>query len=287
MSPTWRSETQPSHPPIGPAGWLRAILRAVPLIVVTFGGLAILLGLRLVERPVFGLVRPVTPFVTQGVCRAAFVILGIRHRIEGQPLTGEGAVVANHSSWLDIFALNARQRVYFVSKAEVAGWAGIGWLARATGTLFIERDRRQAPAHVRILEARLHAGHQLLFFPEGTSTDGRRVLPFKPTLFAAFLSDALRHDMVIQPVSVIYHAPAGADPRCYGWWGDMAFGPHLLATLSAARQGSVQVVYHAPVAVAGFPDRKTLAAELEGIVRAGVEERLIPAPHTASDTMPG
>ena len=275
MTPTWRSESEPAHPPITAMGWLRAILRAVPLIVVTFGGLGLLLLVRVVEKPLFGLTRPVTPYITQGVCRAAFVILGIRHRIEGRPITGEGAVVANHSSWLDIFALNARQRIYFVSKAEVAGWAGIGWLARATGTLFIERDRRQATQHVRTLEQRLHAGHQLLFFPEGTSTDGRRVLPFKPTLFAAFLTDALRHDMVIQPVSVIYHAPVGADPRHYGWWGDMEFGPHLLATLAGRRQGSVQVVYHPPVAVAGHPDRKSLAFELEQIVRAGVEDRLI------------
>lgn len=275
MSPTWRSETEPAHPKTSTMGWVRAAIRAVPLVVVTFGGLALLLALRTIERPLFGLNRPVTPYITQAVCRAAFVILGIRHRIEGRPITGEGAVVANHSSWLDIFALNARQRVYFVSKSEVAGWAGIGWLARATGTLFIERDRRQATAHVRTLEQRLHAGHQLLFFPEGTSTDGRRVLPFKTTLFAAFLSEELRHDMVIQPVSVIYHAPRGADPRFYGWWGDMDFGPHLLATLSAARQGSVQIVYHPPVAVAPHPDRKSLAAELERIVRSGVEERLI------------
>lgn len=275
MSTTWHSHSDLVPPPMGAAGWLRVILRAIPLIVVTFGGLGLLLLVRIVERPLFGLSRPVTPYITQGVCRAAFVILGIRHRVEGRPITGEGAVVANHASWLDIFALNARQRVYFVSKAEVAGWAGIGWLARATGTLFIERDRRQAAAHVSILEKRLHAGHRLLFFPEGTSTDGRQVLPFKPTLFAAFLTDALRHDMVIQPVSVIYHAPSGTDPRFYGWWGDMEFGPHLLSTLAAARQGAVQVVYHAPVAVAGHPDRKSLALELEQIVRAGLEERLI------------
>lgn len=278
MSQTWRSETEPSPPAIGPSGWLRAILRAVPLVGITFGGLGLLLVLRIAERPIFGRVRPVTPFITQAVCRAALVILGIRHRIEGRPITGQGAVVTNHSSWLDIFALNARQRVYFVSKAEVAGWAGIGWLARATGTLFIERDRRRAVDQVRTMEERLHAGHQLLFFPEGTSTDGRRVLPFKPTLFAAFLTEGLRHDMMIQPVSVIYHAPSGADPRFYGWWGGMDLGPHLLATLAAARQGSVQVIYHPPVTVAGHPDRKSLAFELEQIVRAGVEDRLIPAP---------
>ena len=182
--------------------------------------------------------------------------------------------MANHASWLDIFVLNAAKRVYFVSKAEVARWPGIGWLARATGTLFIARDRRQAAAQVALFRERLQAGHKLLFFPEGTSTDGLQVLPFKPTLFAAFTDPALGPDLAIQPVSVAYHAPAGADPRFYGWWGDMAFGPHLLSTLTARRQGRVEVVYHPPIRVADHADRKALARAAETAVRGGLQARL-------------
>jgi lyso-ornithine lipid O-acyltransferase len=94
----------------------------------------------------------------------------------------KGALVANHASWLDIFTLNACDRIYFVSKSEVAGWPGIGWLARATGTVFINRQGREAQMQKLLFEARLRAGHRLLFFPEGTSTDGQRVLDFKSTL---------------------------------------------------------------------------------------------------------
>ena len=177
-------------------------------------------------------------------------------------------MVANHSSWLDIFALNARKRVYFVSKAEVAGWPGIGWLARATGTVFIHRDRRHAREQTEVFRTRLRAGHRLLFFPEGTSTDGRRVLPFKTTLFAAFLSDLDIDDLHVQPCCVIYRAPKGDDPRFYGWWGNMDFGPHLLHTLAARWQGAVQVVYLAPLRVADYADRKALAAAAEAAVRA-------------------
>lgn len=274
MARTWRPGDDPARPAVGAAGWLRAMLRGGPLIVLTFGGLVLLLAVRMVERPVCGLSRPVTPYITQGVCRGALAILGLRHRVRGRPITGTGAVVANHASWLDIFALNARQRVYFVAKSEVAGWPGIGWLARATGTLFIERNARRATDHVGLVETRLRAGHRLLFFPEGTSTDGRRVLEFKPTLFAAFMSDGVPRDLAIQPVSVIYRAPNGADPRFYGWWGGMAFGPHLLSTLAAPRQGSVRVVYHAPVRAADHPDRKALARHLGAIVRAGLEQDL-------------
>jgi len=143
------------------------------------------------------------------------------------------------------------------------------WLARATGTVFIERNPRRAREQTKLFEARLLAGHKLLFFPEGTSSDGLRVLPFKTTLFAAFFTDHLRDIMFIQPVTVIYHGPAGKPPRYYGWWGDMALGPHLLKTLSTQAQGRVQVIYHTPVKVADFGDRKALAAHVETVVRRG------------------
>jgi 1-acyl-sn-glycerol-3-phosphate acyltransferase len=252
------------------------MLRAIPLIILVFGGLLILILARLAERPMCGLRRPVTPYITQFVCRTSFVILGIRYSAEGTPMTGAGAVVANHASWLDIFALNARKRIYFVSKSEVAHWPGIGWLARATGTVFIQRDRSAVQGQITVFRDRLAAGHKLLFFPEGTSTDGQQVLPFKPALFAAFFDPSLRDTLQMQAVSVNYQAPAGADPRFYGWWGDMDFGPHLLATLAAARQGGVQVIYHPPVRVADFADRKALAKAMEDQVRTGLAQHRAP-----------
>jgi 1-acyl-sn-glycerol-3-phosphate acyltransferase len=266
---TWRGAPALPPPRPGTAGWLRALLRGAALGAVTFGCLGLLLALRLVERPLCGTARPVTPHITRFVCRTAFAILGIRRRVVGQPLRGGGAMVANHASWLDIFALNASALVYFVAKAEVARWPAIGWLARATGTLFIARDPGQAAAQTRLFEARLAAGHLLVFFPEGTSSDGLRVLPFKTTLFAAFLAPGLREGLRLQPVSLCYDAPAGEAPAFYGFWGDMPFAESLLRVLAAPRQGSVTVVFHPPLAVAGFADRKALAAAAEAAVRAG------------------
>ncbi|WP_170394088.1 lysophospholipid acyltransferase family protein [Ruegeria arenilitoris] len=265
--PLWNSEDEPDPIKLGLVGWMLVFLRGLPLAVLVFGGLLVLLVVRLIERPLYGVRRPVTPFISQFVCRNAFRILGIRFRTSGELMQQRGAVVANHTSWLDIFALNARKRVYFVSKAEVAKWPGIGWLARATGTVFIERDRKKAREQTRIFETRLKAGHKLLFFPEGTSTDGQRVLPFKTTLFAAFFADELRDFMYVQPVSVVYHAPKGQPDRFYGWWGDMDFAPHLLKTLGARKQGAVELIYHAPAKVSDFESRKTLAAHCEEAVR--------------------
>ena len=267
MTP-WRREDEPDPVRVGPLGWVRVVLKGGLLCLVTYGCLLILLLVRLIERPLCGLNRPVTPYITQFVCRSAFVILGMPLRVAGRPMRGNGAVVSKHATWFDIFTLNAPQRVYFVAKSEVAGWAGIGWLARATGTVFINRKGNEAKLQQEVFEARLRAGHRLLFFPEGTSTDGLRVLPFKSTLFAAFFADGLAQEMQIQPVSVVYHGPPGQDLRFYGWWGDMDFIPHLVKLLAAPRQGSVDVVFHDPVRVADFANRKALAAYCEERVRS-------------------
>ncbi|OWU84953.1 acyl-phosphate glycerol 3-phosphate acyltransferase [Oceanicola sp. 22II-s10i] len=252
------------------AGWLRLVLRGVPMVILNFGGLILLLLIRLVERPVYGMHRPVTGRLVQGVCILCLKILGLRLEVSGRPMKEGGAVVANHSSWLDIFVLNAAKRIYFVSKAEVAGWAGIGWLARATGTVFIRRDRREAQAQTEVFRERMGGGHKLLFFPEGTSTDNMRVLPFKTTLFASFFDPALRPHLHVQPVTVIYHAPYGEDRRFYGWFGEMGFGVHAIQMLSAARGGRVQVIWHTPLAAAEAKDRKALAAAAEAAVRGAM-----------------
>lgn len=270
---TWRAEDEAPHPPPGPLGWALAILRGLGLIAILLFGVICLLVLRAVEFPVSGARRPLTGPWVMWICRACLLVVGLRWRREGQPMQGPGAVVANHSSWLDIFVLNAAMPIFFVSKAEVAGWPGINILTWVTKTHFVRRDPTLARQQADEFAARVRAGHRLLFFPEGTSTDGRRVLPFKPTLFQGFLSPDLPDGLALQPVTAIYEAPVGQDARFYGWWGDMALGPHLLTTLAQPRQGRVTVVLHPPVPVVGR-DRKQLARACETAVREALETRL-------------
>ncbi len=289
MSAAWDEGDHPDPRRITLQSVVRIAYRAVILSVLVFGGLLLLLIVRILERPLYGQARPWTPRITQFVCRNAFRVLGLPLRVFGGPMTHRGAVVANHASWLDIFALNASKRIYFVSKSEVARWPGIGWLARATGTVFIERNRSRAKEQTRLFETRLLAGHKLLFFPEGTSTDGLRVLPFKTTLFEAFFTPHLRKEIWIQPAVVFYVAPPCADSRFYGWWGDMSFGTHLLATLAAARQGWVEVHYGTPLKVADFDSRKALAQASEKAVRkmhTRVKDRIFIAAPTGSAEPP-
>ena len=271
MSATWEGGPPPPPVALTPGRIASVVLRGIPLTLLVFGGLVVLLLVRLVERPIFGTKRPVTPYITVFVCKGALFLLGLHLSVKGEPMEGDGAIVANHSSWLDIFFLNAVKRVYFVSKSEVAGWPGIGWLARATGTVFIARDRSQAAEQTKLFRERLLAGHKLLFFPEGTSSDGARVLPFKPTLFAAFFDLDLRDRLWVQPVSVIYVAPAGQDPKFFGWWGDMDFGSHLLKVLAAGQGGRIKLIYHPPLPPSNIKDRKALARACEQAIREGFE----------------
>ena len=269
MDSHWRPEVIPEREPLGLGGGVRAGARLATLSILLSAGLAVLLLLRLAERPFWKNHRPISPFVTQGVSRAALAILGVSYRRHGHQMEMKGGVVANHASWLDIFALNAGKRIYFVAKSEVARWPGIGWLARATGTVFIRRSSQDAKRQQSIFEQRLSVGHKLLFFPEGTSSDGSIVLPFKSTLFEAFFTTGESLDLWIQPVSVVYSPPKGAPHWFYGWWGEMDFLSHLLRVAAAPRRGRVEVIYHPPLRVADFPNRKALAKACEATVRAG------------------
>ena len=264
---TWYSETPEPQPDIPPSAWPRVIVKGVLLAGLVFGGLAILLLVRLVERPLHGISRPWTPHITVFVCRQSLAIIGMKWRQNGSVMEDHGAIVSNHVSWLDVFALNAAGPVYFVSKSEVAGWPGIGWLARATGTVFIRRARAAAAQQRGELRARLDAGHRLLFFPEGTSTDGLRVLPFKSTIFAALAEG----DDFVQPVTLNYRAPDGQIAAFYGWWGNMTYGAHLLRMLAAKRHGSVTLDWHDPIPPTETVDRKALATRCEDIVRDGLQ----------------
>lgn len=252
--------------------WL--LLRGIPLAVLVLGGLLIHLVLRLIERAFRDQQRKVSGAFVTLVCALACRIIGLKLSTRGQMLHGEGVIVSNHASWLDIFVLNARGAVFFVAKAEVAGWPLIGWLARATGTLFIRRERKDAKVQTELLASRLAQGHRLAFFPEGTSTDGRRVLPFRSSLFQAVLANSDATPRHVQPVTLIYHAPKGQEDRFYGWWGDMDFAPHLAKVLAHHRQGSVEIVFHPAITLAATDSRKDLAQRCESTIRAALFDRL-------------
>lgn len=268
---TWRSqEAPPQSGPISPLGWARLAVRGAAAIAAMVLGLSSCAIARLIEI-VFRLPgRPCGPWVSKVTYRVFLAIMRVRLEVVGAPMSRPGAIVSNHVSWIDILALGTASRSFFVAKAEVARWPIIGLGASLLGTAFVTRSRADAAEQRALFEERLRDGHRLVFFPEGTSTDGHRVLPFKSTLFAAFFSEQADPAAHMQPVTVTYHAPEGEDPRHHGWWGDMGFGAHMIKILSRPRNGAVRLTFHPPTRIADFPDRKALAAHAERAVREGM-----------------
>ncbi|MEI6352052.1 MAG: lysophospholipid acyltransferase family protein [Verrucomicrobiota bacterium] len=201
----------------------------------------------------------------QGTARRLMSALAIEPTYIGEPPT-RGVLVSNHLSYLDILVFGARHPLVFISKSEVAGWPIFGQLAKWAGTLFIRRDLRSDVVRIgeempRILDA----GVVLAFFPEGTSTGGDRVLPFRASLMAPLAEKG----WVATPAFLRYELEPGdgsvEDEVAY--WRDMVFGPHLL-NLMGKRGVRAVVTYGQPEPAC--PDRKALAGQLrEKVCRLG------------------
>lgn len=206
--------------------------------------------------------------------RLGLFVTGLKLEVVGKHMKHGGALVANHSTWLDIFTFHSAAHISFVSKSEVRSWPVIGFMARVTGTLFIERRARLAKAHQQALLERLDKGDQLCFFPEGTSTDGRHILEFKSTLFSVFHTEELIDHVWVQPATATYFSPKGQAEDFYGWYGKMGFSEHILAVMAYSRGGRIRVTLHDPVKASDFVTRKDLAKYCEKVVRAGFAKDL-------------
>lgn len=273
---SWNGAEPPETPPPGPLARLRLTLRtaaAVVWLVGMFGVFLIARGIDLGARRL-GLrsLPALAPWVVHFWAFGALALLGLRFRRVGEPMEHPGAVVANHASWIDIVAMMRAMRIFFVSKAEVGGWPLIGGIGRAIGTMFIDRRPVEARRQTEALHVRLSRGDRLCIFPEGTSTDGERVLSFKSALFEVLFAPDLRDRMWVQPVSIVYRPAEGLPRAFYAWWGDMDFAAHAAQLLALSRGGLATVVFHPPLRAADFPDRKALAAAAEAVVRAGWSE---------------
>ena len=224
-------------------------------------------------------------------------ILGFRIRVIGTP-TAERPVLfaANHISYTDITILGSVITGSFIAKAEVADWPFFGWLAKLQRSVFVDRQVRTTATQRDAISDRLAAGDALILFPEGTSGDGNRVLPFKSALFGAAQMGKSFSPVIVQPVSLAYTRldgiPIGRLYRpFFAWYGAVDLAPHMWSMVGL---GTVEVVveFHPPTFLPDCGSRKALAGYCYARIAGGVAGALfdrpqpMPKPPSSPATVP-
>ncbi|WP_249197124.1 lysophospholipid acyltransferase family protein [Gluconobacter wancherniae] len=191
--------------------------------------------------------------------------------------------VGNHSSWLDIATVGSILPTVFVSKSEVGKWPAIGTIARLGRTIFVSRNRQETARELQEMAERLQGGDNIILFPEGTSSDGSRVLPFLSSFFAIAKPGRLEQagapkapPVLIQPISIVYDRleglPVTRNRRSvFSWYGDMNLAPHLWS-FGQWRSMRATIILHPPLAPEDFSSRKELANATFEAVSRGAEQ---------------
>lgn len=208
-------------------------------------------------------------------------ILNVRVVTHGQvpdASTAKTLFIANHISWIDIWAIQQVHSVNFVAKSEVRDWPVIGWLAEKTGTLFIERARRHDTGRTsNSMDQGLREGKCLCLFPEGTTTDGTELKPFKTGLLQAVINA----EATLQPVAIRYPNPDGTPNTAIAYDGDITM---LQSMRSVLRQQEIVVELHfaAPIA-ARDQERRHLSHQARHAISSLLHLPKHKAPETHAD----
>ncbi len=197
-------------------------------------------------------------FILRNWAKVIAAILGMTITVQGKPPRAPFFLVANHLSYVDIIALASRLDCVFVAKSEIRDWFIIGLLCRSFDMIFVDRNRRNdLPRVIGLMEAAWQKHQGVILFPEGTSSKGEAVLPFKPSL----LEIAVRTATGVHFAALSYQTPPDERPAYLSvcWWGDMTLAPHALDLLRL-REFSATLVFGDEIFIEA--DRKILAQKL-------------------------
>ncbi|NRP71905.1 1-acyl-sn-glycerol-3-phosphate acyltransferase [Ensifer psoraleae] len=227
--------------------------------------------------------------------RVACLLLGLRVRVHGEPERRRPLLLsANHVSWKDILVLSSVADVVFVAKSEVKTWPVFGLLARLQASIFVERDQKRTTGNqVNEIGRRLADGEIVVLFPEGTTSDGNRLLDIKTSLFGAAAS-AVPHSPTgvvhVQPLAISYTGIHGMPMGRYNrpiaaWPGDTGLLPHLFGVL---REGAldVDVDFGEAVDYDRHANRKDVSRTIEQRIRSMLSDRLRGRPRVDRDVAP-
>jgi lyso-ornithine lipid O-acyltransferase len=247
-------------PPLRVAGGARLVARTLLLFV------AALIAVPL--HYLFRLVRAPSPWPRLFLGWAAR-IAGARVAVHGTPLKRDVFFVSNHVSWIDIPAIAGASGSAFVAKAEIRAAPVVGWLATLNRTVFVSREDRLGVAEqINRLKAALAETWAVTVFPEGTTTDGRSLLPFKSPLLKVL--EPPPPGVMVQPVLLDYGA-VGPD---IAWIGVEAGAANALRVLARPGSFPLRLNFLEPFHPRDFPGRKAIAAESRRRIEAALAERL-------------
>lgn len=243
--------------PVSLPGWFRIAFRGTALV----GVLAVFTPLHFAFRVLaYG-----SPFPEWFLYLAAR-ICGARVRVIGIPLKRDVFFIANHVSWLDILALGGASGTAYVAKAELAEVPVVGWLARINRTVFVKRENRLGVAgQINALREALADNWSVTVFPEGTTTDGQSLLPFKTSMMRVL--EPPPPGVFVQPVVLDY----GACAEWIGWVGDESGINNALRVLSHRGNFTLRLHFLEPFSPGEFAGRKEIGA----MARGRIEEKLV------------
>lgn len=164
-------------------------------------------------------------------CAKWAAAIDVQIKVHGNVPVTQGLWVANHVSWVDGPVFGSVAPAYFVGKAEIESWAVVGKLVAAGGTFFVRRGSGDSSSIMRQMATFLRTGESIIFFPEATTTDGRRVYKIHSKLLQA----AIEANVPVQPILVIYQDPNGQPSRKVPWHGGESFLTHLFGVLRSPK----------------------------------------------------
>ena len=273
---TWDKDKIESYPTISLSKILIGCSRFIVFLPVTIFFVLIFLIFKFFLKPL-KLYSPIF-FVRKVWSFLILRLFGLELKVVGKQSLNSKIFVCNHISWTDILVIQSVIDIIFIAKSEVKKMPGLGFLASIANTIFIDRNPQKISEDSHFIKKIIKKGAFICFFPEGTSTDGLRVLKFKSGFFQLLFDKNLNiknEHNTVQPLSIYYKVNnKKLSKDFYGWWGSMSIITHIVKILCLS-SGSVILKFHTPLDSKDFSNRKELTTAVESIISEDISDQIL------------
>ena len=273
---TWDKDKIECYPTISFSKFVVGFFRLIVFLPVTFFFVFIYLFFKAFFKPL-KLYSPIF-FIRKLWSLLILGLFGLKLKVVGKHSNNSKIFVCNHISWTDILVIQSVIDIIFIAKSEVKKMPGLGFLASIANTIFIDRNPQKISEDSHLIKKIIKKGASICFFPEGTSTDGLRVLKFKSGFFQLLFDKNLNiknECSTVQPLSIYYKVNnKNLSKDFYGWWGSMSIISHIVKILCLS-SGSVILKFHKPLDSKDFNNRKELTIAVESIISEDISNQIL------------